>query len=142
LIALTVDIVTNEPKAIQRTALTAAGTKIGRMTLGSKTGAAIKISRDDDVEYGLSVGEGLETMLAAMQRGFRPAWALGDATGVANFPVLDGIEALTIVVDNDTSAKGQRGQRAAAKCSDRWIDAGREVRQAVPNEVGTDFNDL
>ncbi len=55
------DVRTNEPRAIQRTAITEAGEKIGRMMLGPKTSAAIKLSADEDVTIGLAVGEGLET---------------------------------------------------------------------------------
>jgi hypothetical protein len=40
----------------------------------------------------LVVGEGLETMLSAMMRGYAPAWALGDAGSVAQFPVLADIK--------------------------------------------------
>src|ERR1019366_8495832 len=52
-------------------------------------------------------------MLSAMMRGYAPAWALGDAGGVARFPVLAGIKHhLTIIVDNDSA-----GRAAASKCS-------------------------
>jgi hypothetical protein len=51
-----------------------------------------------------------------MQLSFTPAWALGDAGNVRAFPVLSGIECLTIVVDND---EGGTGQRAAPE----WLDA-------------------
>ena len=88
---------------------------------------------------GLAVGEGLETVLAGIVKGFRPAWALGDASNIENFPVISGIEALTILVDNDVS---RRGQRAALECSRRWTRAGREVLRAIPNHAGYDFNDL
>ena len=57
---------------------------------------------------GLAVGEGLETVLSAMKLGFSPAWALGDASNLRQFPVLSGIESLTIIVDNDKSGTGQR----------------------------------
>jgi hypothetical protein len=135
LITLMRNIVTDEPQAIQRTALTVYGEKIGRMTLGPKTGAAVKIAPANGT---LSVGEGLETMLSAMVRGYAPAWTLGDAGGVAQFPVLADIKLhLTIIVDNDAA-----GQSAALKCSQRWTNAGREVRRVVPKRVGADFNDL
>jgi hypothetical protein len=42
---------------------------------------------------GLAIGEGLETVLSAMQLGFTPAWALGDASNVRHFPVVSGIVA-------------------------------------------------
>lgn len=139
LIALMRDVITNEAKAIQRTALTPAGEKIGRLTLGPKTGAAIKLTADECVQYGLAVGEGLETTLAAMHLGFAPAWALGDAVELARFPVLAGIEALACLVDNDGSGTGPR---AAIECSQRWTAAGREVRCVIPRRIGADLNDV
>ena len=153
LLALMRDIHGGQPRAIQRIAVpetltlqritftqfTEAGGKIARMTLGPKIGTAIKLSPDEIVTQGLAVGEGLETVLAGIVKGFRPAWALGDASNIENFPVISGIEALTILVDNDVS---RRGQRAALECSRRWTRAGREVLRAIPNHAGYDFNDL
>jgi hypothetical protein len=139
LLALMRDVFTNEPRAIQRTALTLAGEKISRMALGPKAGAAIKLSADEDVAMGLAVGEGLETVLSAMQLGFSPAWALGDAGNVQSFPILSGVECLTVIVDNDESGTGQR---AAVECSLRWTDAGREVFRVLPERCGEDMNDI
>ena len=133
------DVRTNEPRAILRTALTKTGEKIGRMALGAKASAAIKLTADPDVTLGLAVGEGLETVLSAMQLGFSPAWALGDASNLRQFPVLLGIECLTIIVDNDKSGTGQR---AAIECSRRWTRAGREVFRVIPDRCGDDFNDI
>jgi hypothetical protein len=140
LLALFRDIHTNEPRAIQRIALTPDGRKIGCKTLGPKTGAAIKLSSDEDVAMGLAVGEGVETILAGMQFfDFRPAWACGDVTNLESFPVLSGIECLTIFVDHDESG---RGQRAALECSDRWTATGREVIRLIPRRTGEDLNDV
>jgi putative DNA primase/helicase len=133
------DVHTNKPQAILRTALTEAGEKIGRMALGPKAGAAIKLTADSDVALGLAVGEGLETVLSAMELGFSPAWALGDAGSLRRFPVLSGIECLTIIVDNDASGTGQR---AALECSSRWTIAGREVFRVIPDRSGDDMNDV
>jgi putative DNA primase/helicase len=153
LLALRRDIHNDEPRAIQRIALpdmrivqqmtftefVESGGEIARRTLGPKTATAIKLFSDEMVTLGLTTGEGLETVLAGIVEGFCPAWALGDADSVGNFPVLGGIEALTILVDNDASG---RGQRAALECSARWTRAGREVLRAVPNQIGYDFNDV
>jgi hypothetical protein len=139
LLALMRDVRTNEPCAIQRTALTTAGEKIDRRTLGPKSRAAIKLSADEGVTMGLTVGEGLETVLSAMQLGFGPAWALGDSGNVRTFPLLSGIECLTIIVDNDESGTGQQ---AALECSSRWTSAGREVFRIIPNRCGEDINDV
>ena len=98
MIALFRDIQTNAPKAIHRTALGSGGIKLGRKALGPIGGCAIKLSDDVDVEQSLVIGEGVETVLAGMQLGFRPAWALGSAGAIKSFPVLAGIEALTILV--------------------------------------------
>jgi len=139
LLALMRDVRTNEPRAVQRTALTPTGEKIRRLMLGPKNGAAIKLSSDVDVTIGLTIGEGLETVLSAMQLGFSPAWALGDANNIRRFAVLSGIESLTIIVDNDESGTGQR---VALECSSRWTSAGREVFRVIPDRCGDDFNDI
>jgi putative DNA primase/helicase len=133
------DIRTNEPKAIHRTALTPDGKKIDRKALGPKGGCAIKLSGDQDVTIGLSVAEGIETALAGMALNFRPMWALGDASEVAKFPLLSGIECLTILVDNDASGTGQA---SALECSRRWTSAGGEVFRVVPAAVGQDMADI
>jgi len=138
-LALLRDIHTNAPRAIQRTALSSAGGKIGRMTLGPKAGAAIKLSTDAEVTHRLTIGEGLETTLAGMLLGYRPAWAVGDAGELSKFPALSGIESLTILVDHDNSGAGQR---AALECSDRWTESGREVFRVLPERCGDDINDV
>jgi hypothetical protein len=138
-VALLRDIHTDKPRAIQRTALSSADGKIGRMTLGPKAGAAIKLSADADVTHLLTIGEGLETTLAGMLLGYRPAWAVGDTGELSKFPVLSGIESLTILVDHDKSGAGQR---AALECSSRWTGAGREVFRIIPERCGDDVNDI
>jgi hypothetical protein len=139
MLALLCDIRTDEPRAIHRTALTPAGHKIGRMMLGPKSGAAIKLCPDAAVATGLVIAEGIETALSGIQLGWRPAWSVVDAVGIAKFPVLPGIEALIILVDNDESGTGQR---SAMECSDRWTKAKREVLRVIPRRSGTDFNDV
>src|SRR5207302_10520980 len=139
MVALFRDIRTNEPKAIHRTALTPDGQKIDRMSLGPKGGGAIKLVPDEDVTEGLAIAEGIETALAGMALNFRPMWALGTAGELARFPVLSGIECLTILVDNDASGTGQA---SALECSRRWTSMGREVFRVVPTAVDTDMADI
>jgi Toprim domain len=139
LVALYRGIKTNEPKAVHRTALTPEGKKLDRKALGPKAGCAIKLTPDEDVTEGLSVAEGIETALAGMALNFRPMWALGDARAVAKFPLLSGIECLTILVDNDASGTGQA---SALECSRRWTSMGREVFRVVPTVVGHDMADI
>ena len=68
-----------------------------------------------------------------------PAWATCTAGNLARFPILAGIEELTILVDNDLS---DTGQKAAKQCAIRWAEAGRAVRRLTPHTLGFDFNDL
>jgi Toprim domain-containing protein len=137
IVALYRDIRTNEPRAIHRTAISSTGEKIDRKALGPKGRCAIKFSPDDDVHGGLTISEGIETALAGMALGFRPAWALGDAGEIGKFPVLPGVECLTILVDNDDT-----GRARALECSQRWTADGREVFRVIPAEVGSDMADI
>jgi phage/plasmid primase-like uncharacterized protein len=113
--------------------------------LGPTTECVIRLWPDDAVEAGLVLGEGVETTLAAAtriaHRGtlLQPAWAAGSAGGMARFPVLPGVQALTLLVDNDES---RAGQRAADECAARWEAADREVTLLEPNVSSADFNDL
>jgi CHC2 zinc finger/Toprim domain len=144
LIALFRDVLTDQPKAIHRIALAPGGILIAKRMLGRVAGCAVKLDADENVELSLSVGEGIETMIAARMRGFRPAWALGSAGAIKQFPVLAGIGALTILVDNDEADRNGRraGPDAAAECSARWTAADREVRRIVPRRTGHDMADL
>jgi len=139
MVALYRDIRTNEPKAVHRTALTPDAKKIDRKSLGPIGGCAIKLTADENVEQALTVGEGIETTLAGMVLNFRPAWALGSANTIAKFPVLPGIECLTILTDHDASGTGQV---SALECSRRWTSMGREVFRVIPTAIGTDIADV
>ncbi len=63
-----------------------------------------------------------------MNSGLRPVWVLTSATVLADFAVIPGIEALTII-DDDT--------QAVAAVSARWRAAGCEVvtNEAPPRDV-------
>ena len=65
----------------------------------------------------------------------RPAWALGSAGAIASFPVLAGMECLTIIREKDAA-----NEKAAAECAIRWQATGREVRNVWP-DAGKDLND-
>lgn len=123
--------------AIQRSLLGGDGKKLDRKTLGPCGGAAIKITADEDIEQGLHVGEGFESCLTAHALGLRPVWALGSASAIGDFPVLTGIEALTIL--GETDKKGSNA-KAVSDCGARWTAAGREVLLVTP--PAGDLNDL
>jgi putative DNA primase/helicase len=132
------NLYTDQITAVQRTALTLEGRKIERRMLGVASKAAIKLDSDADVTLGLIVSEGFESGLAARLAGFRPVWALGSAGAIAVFPVLPGIEALTILGE---VGDGGANHRAAEKCAARWIGAGQEAFIVTPL-VGKDLNDV
>jgi hypothetical protein len=135
MISLLRDIHTDEPCGIHRTFFDANAHKIDRKMLGRAKGAAIKLDADDTVTLGLCIGEGVETCIAGRLAGLRPVWALGSAGAIAAFPVLSGIDALTIFAETDDA-----NASAVKMCARRWLLDGREVSAAEPN-VGGDLND-
>ena len=135
MVALMRSITTDQPQGIHRTRLSAEGAKVGRRMLGIAAGAAVKLDADDTVTTGLSVGEGVESCLAASQLGFQPVWALASAGAVAAFPALAGLEAITLLAENDPTS-----DRVIGQCAARWHAAGREVTVVTPNH-GSDLND-
>jgi hypothetical protein len=98
----------------------------------------VRLVPDAEVTLGLGLAEGVETGLAVMQGfGWRPVWAAGSAGAIKDFPVLRGIEALTVFADADD---GGAGMAAARACAARWAAAGRDARiAAAPRD--RDFND-
>ena len=137
LIALVRDIKSDNPIAIHRTALTKEAQKLDRMSLGPVGGGAIKISPNFDVHSGLMIGEGIETVLSASKLfQFKPVWSVIDAGNLKKFPVLSGIECVTVAVDNDPA-----GRDAATECTRRLLEAEIEVITARTNKAN-DFNDV
>jgi hypothetical protein len=100
-----------------------------------KAGGVVRLFPDDEVTSGLAIAEGIETALTAAH-GFTPVWATIDAGNLAAFPVLDGIESLTVAIDHDKA-----GLDAFNGVAARWLAAGREVRQWLPPDYGADIND-
>jgi hypothetical protein len=99
----------------------------GKTVTGRARGAVVMLSAFDEPTMGLALCEGVETGIAIFQSELRPIWACGGAGTLANFPLLGGIEALTIAADT-----GAPGQQAAATLAERWRRAGREVSTAAP----------
>ena len=117
--------------------------KIGKaMSLGGVGRLGIvRLSPDEEVGSGLHISEGLETALSGMsdpRMNFCPMWAAGSTTQLAKFPVLNGIECLTILADND---ENEASVHAASSAYWRWKDAGRDVHIRQPKERG-DLNDI
>ena len=145
MVALARHVVTDEPLAIHRTALTPDGRKaihggMSRRSLGPVAGAAVKLSANEDVETCLGVAEGIETALSirALDRyASVPVWSLLSAGQLSALPVLSGIESLIVAVDND-----QTGIEAGKTARLRWNAAGVEVQVLTTRTPGTDLNDL
>jgi hypothetical protein len=133
MVALMTDAVTAEPTGVHCTYLDRDGHKTGRKMHGRARGAVVRLSADEDVEYGLAIAEGIETALAT---GFTPIWACLSAGTLERFPVLAGIDCLTIFADNDASGTGIA---AAKTCAERWHAADREAIIRIPVEVGVDY---
>jgi hypothetical protein len=125
LIALLRDVVTDEAIGIHRIALTPDANRIERRMLGGA--GAVKLWPAGSQ---LIVGEGIETVLAAATRishhgaPLRPAWSALSSGSLGKLPIVPGVERLLILVDHDVNGEGQR---AAARCAERWGRAGRDV---------------
>lgn len=93
--------------------------KTDRRMLGVVHRAAVKLGSPDGK---LSIGEGVETAMAACQLGIGPAWALGSVGAISFFPVIDGISELTILAEAGVASK-----RAVKICGRRRRRASRRV---------------
>lgn len=129
---------TNEIVGIHRTRLSDRGEKVGHSKmLGPIGDAAIKIDANEKVTEGLVISEGFETGLTGRQLGYGPVWALGSAGAMARFPVLSGIDGLSIHEENDANGTNRK---AVARCAERWLMADCEVVFIDPI-TGKDIND-
>jgi hypothetical protein len=140
LLALLTDIETDAPAGIVRTALTADGRKIDRLSLGRwHAPRAIKLWPASET---LVVGEGLETVASAATRmqhngtPLRPAWSTVGAGRLATLPPIVGVKQLIILTDND-----EAGREAARRCAQTAANAGCTALLLTPTAVN-DFNDL
>jgi len=124
-VALMTDPVSGAPLGAHRTFLDRNVAKRERKMLGPS--GVIRLSADDSVSMGLGIVEGIEDGLAILLSGWAPVWVACSASGIAKFPVLSGIEALTIFADADTT-----GQDAAFACAERWRKTGAEATIRPP----------
>lgn len=124
---------------LHRTALTPDGRKLGRKIFGSATAGAVMLDGFAEVGSGLTVGEGIETCLAARQIGLAPVWSLISTSNIGALPVLEGIEALTLLREVDT-APNRPSERACGQAAERWYRAGRHVDLVFPR-IGKDMAD-
>lgn len=144
LIALVRDARTDVALAIHRTFLKPDGSAKdashgdAKMAFGPTTGGVVKLTPDEDVTLGLALAEGIETALSCWALGW-PTWATLSTAGLLSFPVLAGIEALTIFADHD---QNEAGETAAKTCAQRWREANAETLILRPPRADTDWNDV
>lgn len=135
------DAVTDEFVGVHRTFLKADGMgkaelEPPRMALGTIAGAVIKVSADPEVGMGLGICEGLEDAIAVLNAGWSPVWSCISAGNLGAFPLIRGVEALTVFADADAA-----GLKAALRVVNRWQEAGREARIVIP-AGGKDFDEV
>ncbi|RXG91564.1 DUF7146 domain-containing protein [Bradyrhizobium zhanjiangense] len=132
--------------AIQRIFLDRHGRKTSKgMMLGSAGGAAMQLQ--PKIGTMLHIAEGLETALAVIAQDHCPAWALGSASLIQTFPVLEDINELVIWADHDPlqliGGKMVRpGERAAVICAQRWIAAHKQADIFKARGEGKDQADV
>jgi hypothetical protein len=103
------------------------------MMLGTLRRAAVMLDPAGDI---LSIGEGIETAMAARELGLAPAWALGSVARISTFPVIDGVKTLKILGEAGTASAD-----AVDLCVPRWRAAGRNVQTVMPDHPFSDLND-
>lgn len=143
LCAAITNAVTGRPMSLHFTKLASdgrgkAGTDCDKTMLAGhrKAGGVVRLWPNEAVTTGLAISEGIETALAAAHA-YTPVWACLDAGNLQTFPVLPGIECLTVLADHDDA-----GLHAAAIVGQRWADAGRESFIVTPDAPGADLADL
>jgi putative DNA primase/helicase len=155
LVALVTDVETAEPISLHRTWIAPDGTGKAdldnprRLLWKHRSDGVIRLWPDEEVTLGLTIGEGIETCLAAAREGLTPVWATISAGNLAEFPVLPGIEGLTVLVDHDkpNPKTGRRaGIEAARAVIQHYAAAGFDPRGDIkvifPPSDGQDAADL
>jgi putative DNA primase/helicase len=124
----------NQSIGIHRTFLASDGKapiEPNKMMLGACKGGVVHLAPAAD---GLLLGEGIETVLSAMQMLRRPGWAALSAGNLASLDLPSAIRSVTVLADDDPA-----GRAAALTAARRWRKQGRDVRIELPE--GGDFND-
>jgi hypothetical protein len=138
IVGIMTDPATAQPTgAISRTYIGPDRKKVCKAKTLGEGGGVVRLLRDEDTLEGLFLAEGLETALAAAALGLKPVWATGAAGTMGKFPVLAGIECLTLIADHDTNGAGERAARVTEA---GWLAAGRKARVILRDRTG-DIND-
>ena len=109
-----------------------------RLMYGLSAKGAVRLAAPVAGQW-LIVGEGIESVLSAMQAMQLPGWAALSTSGLRGLVLPSEVKRVVIAADNDSNGAGETAAKAAA---DRWVTEGRRVFIAKPIEPETDFNDL
>jgi putative DNA primase/helicase len=104
-----------------------------KMSLGPTQGHAIHLAPAGPT---LLIGEGIETVLSAMQESSLPGWSAISAGNMENLLLPPVVREVVILQDNDKA-----GAREAAYAASRFKQWGLYARIARPPEGCSDFND-
>ncbi len=143
IVAAMVDPHTGEFSGIHRTFLAADGShNIDKQMYGPA--GIVCLSDFDCVTDGLNLVEGIETGLSILAAGISPVWAALSKGGIGRFPVLAGVESLTIWCDHDVKKRphDKTCQELSENCCERWQAGGAETTMRIPKFQKQDFNDL
>jgi putative DNA primase/helicase len=155
LVALVTDAETGEPTNLHRTWLRHDGAGKApietprRLLKHHPARGVIRLWPDPEITMGLVIGEGVETCLAAARAGLAPVWAAISAGNLKAFPLLPGLDGLTVLVDHDRPKPKtgiRAGHDAALAVVERYVAAGfdpkRDLRIILPSTEGQDAADL
>lgn len=78
-------------------------------------GRCIRLWPDECVTLGIAIAEGIETALSASAE-FTPSWVSVGAGNMAAFPVLPGIDAITVFADHTWAGGRERRGGSAGLC--------------------------
>ena len=127
---LATDAMTARPVAVQLTGLKPDGLgRLDRRWCGSPGAAGVAmVAADTEVETGLALCEGVEDAIAIRHADrSAPVWATFGTAGLQRFPLLPGIESLTVYADADDA-----GRKAALAVLTRYAEAGRWAEVQTP----------
>ena len=109
-----------------------------RETRGVVRGGTIRLAPHNPTRE-LTVAEGIETTLSAMQIFGLPGWSAVSAEGLRALDPPPAVRRLLLAADHDRSGCSERNALAGY---DRLSAEGRSVRICRPPAVGDDFNDF
>ena len=104
-----------------------------RVVTGPLKGNAVHLSPAGPT---LLLGEGIETVLSAMQVMQMPGWAALISRNLPHVVLPVMVREVILLADNDVA-----GERATAAAAARFVREGRQVHIARPS-IGSDFNDV